>query len=78
MDVGPLSPLQDVPLEPILLCADPYLIDCSCWRCSRGSRCKWMRDLIDRHDTLAALTDEDRAWLRAHGWDGTLGHDPGR
>lgn len=64
--------------DPILAMADPFLLDCLCWRCSRGGRCASMAKLhrehaarIDRAEKIAALLPQDRAWLTAHGWDGT-------
>lgn len=56
---------------------DPNLLECLCFRCQRGGRCASMRELHqsatdrdDRRAKLACLTDDDRAWLAAHGWTG--------
>lgn len=54
---------------------DPALIDCSCWRCQAGGRCREMRQLWakclaadeQRHNE-DALSPEDRAHLEALGW----------
>lgn len=55
--------------------ADPALIECNCMRCGRGGRCDWMADMWATHDNqrdyeaaCSALTADDVAWLRAHGW----------
>lgn len=72
VDVGPVAGVG------VDLHLDPRLIDCSCWRCRRGGRCDWMQDLYtqcaerdDRLAKLVCLTDDDIAWLTAHGWNGT-------
>lgn len=52
---------------------DPRTVDCGCPNCQRGERCSqmawWIND-YDQRQVIACLTDEDREWLRAHGWQG--------
>jgi hypothetical protein len=54
-----------------------FLIECTCLKCQRGGTCRVMRRwraewaAEDRRaEQVVCLTDEDRAWLTAHGWDG--------
>ena len=58
--------------EPLRL--DPPMMDSTCacpWPCRHRRRIA--RENPERklqHERLAALTEDDRAWLRANGWTG--------
>lgn len=52
-------------------------LECLCFKCQRGGECRSMaRSRAQwaaedrRAEQLACLSDEDREWLTAHGWDG--------
>jgi hypothetical protein len=53
------------------------LIGCSCGRDDCRHQRKWKAEArateqayMERKSRLDCLTDEDREWLSAHGWDG--------
>lgn len=50
-----------------------YFVICDCRTCMGDNLCDQMRSELANHRqrrALEHLTEEDRRWLRAHGWNG--------